>query len=301
MIPQALLQQLTKKGIAYTPMCSLKTLSTFRIGGQGELVLMPNSIEQLQMAVKLLQSTNIPFQVLGNGSNVLFGDGLLRGALILTKQMSNLSVKETALYAEAGVSLSVLASTAAKHGLSGLAFAKGIPGTVGGGVFMNAGAYGSSLSAVLTESIALELGTGELQKITDHAFGYRQSIYMQNRDLFCVAAEFSLTEGAPTAIEEDMRQMAQKRKASQPLEYPSGGSYFKRPEGYFAGKLIEDCGLKGYTVGGAAVSEKHAGFLINLGNATCRDVLALEEHVKNTVLARFGVELEREVQLIQAL
>ncbi len=299
MISQTLLQQLTRQGIAHTSMCSLKSLSTFRVGGQGELVITPNGTKQLQIAVRLLQQTHTPFCVLGNGSNVLFGDGILSGALILTKQMSALTISKTTLCAEAGVSLSVLASTAAKQGLAGLAFAKGIPGTVGGGVFMNAGAYGSSLSQVLTKSLALDISTGELCEITDHAFGYRQSMYMQNRDLLCVRAEFSLTEGAPAAIQEDMRQMAQKRKASQPLEYPSGGSYFKRPEGYFAGKLIEDCGLKGYTVGGAAVSEKHAGFVINLGDATCRDVLALEEHVKKTVLARFGVELEREVRLIQ--
>ena len=164
---------------------------------------------------------------------------------------------------------------------------------------MNAGAYGGCMADVTVESLALELSSGAVRTVTEHSFGYRTGIYMTRGDLLCLGGVFRLAEGERAAIYEKMQALAVARREKQPLEYPSAGSYFKRPEGHFAGKLIEDCGLKGYRVGGAAVSEKHAGFLINLGGATADDVLRLEEHVRGEVLRVFGVELEREVRYIR--
>jgi len=248
--------------------------------------------------VHLLREEEVPFAVIGRGSNLLFGDGRMERALILTGGLSRLTVEGQTIRAEAGVSLAVLASAAATAGLSGLEFAGGIPGSVGGAMFMNAGAYGGAVSDVATKSLALDTDTGELLSVTDHRFGYRQSIYGQEPRLICLSAEFSLKNGDPPKIRRAMKELARSRREKQPLEYPSAGSYFKRPDGHFAGKLIEDCGLKGFSVGGAAVSEKHAGFLINTGDATAADILALETHVRCTVWERFGVELEREVRLM---
>ena len=187
---------------------------------------------------------------------------------------------------------------AANASLSGLEFARGIPASVGGAVFMNAGAYGGQMSDIVAYTTALDTESGEIIQLTEHSFSYRESIYMKNPALVCLGAELRLRSGDSREINEKMREYTAKRREKQPLEFPSAGSYFKRPEGYFAGKLIEDCGLKGLCVGGAAVSEKHAGFLINLGSATAADVLELEKRVIDTVYEKFGVTLEREVRVI---
>ncbi len=301
MIPAEIFCQLRQNGIEAISMHPLKPLSTFRIGGEVELAVFPRTMEQLIKAVSLLRESGTPFSVIGNGSNLLFGDGLLKGALIVTKKMTSLPVKETRICADGGVSLAALANGAPAAELAGLDFARRIPGTVGGAVFMNAGAYGGAISDVLVESLALSTESGEMFVLTEHAFDYRKSIYMNHPSWICLGATFDLQKGRGEAIRERMRELSERRKEKQPLEFPSAGSYFKRPEGHFAGKLIEDCGLKGFAVGDAAVSEKHAGFLINRGNATAAEMLTLEEHVRETVFHRYGVMLEREVRLMRTI
>ena len=281
--------------------CPLKPLSTFRIGGVAELAVFPKTVAQLTEAVAILRESDTPFLVIGNGSNLLFGDGLLLGALVVTSGLSELRVEGETVFAETGVSLAALSNAAASASLTGLEFARGIPGTVGGAVFMNAGAYGGAVADVLRESRALDTVSGEILTLTEHAFGYRKSIYMEHPEWICLGGVFSLCRGEERAIRARMRELAEQRRAKQPLEYPSGGSYFKRPDGYFGGKLIEDCGLKGYAVGDAAVSEKHAGFLINRGSATAEQMLRVEAHVRETVLREFGVMLEREVRFVRTV
>ena len=296
----ALAESLSEQSIHFETEVSLKTLSTFRIGGVAPLVIYPSSIGELIGSLLFLCGKGLPYEVVGNGSNLLFDDGRLACVLIVTREICGISRDGMTITAECGVSLSRLASFAAQEGLSGLAFAKGIPGTVGGALFMNAGAYGGEMSMVVENSLALDTKAGELFTVEDHAFGYRQSIYMEHPEWVCLAVNFSLTSGVREEIEAKMREFAQSRREKQPLEYPSAGSYFKRPEGYFAGKLIEDAGLKGVRIGDAAVSEKHAGFLINLGEATAKDMLTLESLVRDKVASHFGVELRREVRLISA-
>ncbi len=286
-------------GLPYREEISLKPYSTFRIGGVAALALFPRSAEELCNGIRLLRQTDTDFEIIGNGSNVLFGDGRIEKVLIFTKGLDSLTVQENRLVAFAGVSLASLAGCAAEASLTGLEFARGIPGTVGGAIFMNAGAYGGSISDVLTQSAALDTETGEILTLREHDFDYRSSIYMREKRLICFGGTFSLRSGDRACILEKMKELAIARREKQPLELPNGGSYFKRPERYFAGKLIEDCGLKGMRIGGAAVSEKHAGFLVNLGGASAEDVLCLEELVRREVLDRFGVSLEREVRLIR--
>ena len=281
--------------------CDLSALSTFRIGGVCDLAVFPKTREECILVLDLLREKQIPFCVLGNGSNVLFGDGRLSGVLLVTREMTAWEWKGDILSADCGASLPALSASAAKEGMTGLEFARGIPGTLGGAMVMNAGAYGGQISDLVVESHAYDLRTGEIFSITEHGFGYRESVYLSNPNLFCLGATLRLREGDREEIEERMREYTKSRKEKQPLEYPSAGSYFKRPAGHFAGKLIEDCGLKGLRVGGAAVSEKHAGFLINEGGATAEDVLCLEEQVRRCVWERFGVFLEREVQFIESM
>ena len=292
-------KELREAGIPCVEGLSLKEYSTFRIGGRARLALFPRSVEELRAAVRILREAEMPLEIIGNGSNILFGDGELRQTLIFTKEMTGLSKEGNRLVAMAGVSLASLAAKAAEASLSGLEFVRGIPGTVGGAIFMNAGAYGGSVSDVLSRSVAMDIETGKLLTLSEHEFGYRHSLYMKQRNLICLGGTFLLREGNQACILEKMRELAHCRREKQPLDYPSAGSYFKRPDGYFSGKLIEDCGLKGMRVGDAAVSEKHAGFLINLGKATAEDVLRLEEIVKIAVMKEFGVALEREVRLIR--
>ena len=284
--------------VAYRKELELGTVCTLRVGGIADLGIYPENEEMLRRTVLLLQEHHIPFFVVGKGSNLFFGDGRLQGALIFTEKMNRILAEGTTLFADCGVSLASLASYAAERSLTGLEFARGIPGTLGGAIFMNAGAYGSTMERVTVETRAMDRRTGEIFTVTDHDFGYRHSIYMEHPAWICLGAKLSLAEGNREEIHQMMTELAQKRKASQPLEFPSAGSYFKRPGGNFAGRLIEEAGLKGRRVGGAEISVKHAGFLINRGDATARDVLALEELVRNEVQSRFGVTLEREVRYI---
>ncbi len=298
MIWEKVASSLGERGIKAERGRSLKTLSSFRIGGSSELSVFPDSVDALVLSVRLLREEGIPFRVIGNGSNLLFGDGRLQDVLVLTKGVCSIKQDGNRLTADCGVTLASLAKFAASKSLSGLEFAAGIPGTLGGAVYMNAGAYGGEMRQVVLRSTALNTETGELVEITDHGFGYRTSIYKSNPSLVCLTAELSLVAGNREAILENMQNLSVARREKQPLEYPSAGSYFKRPEGHFAGKLIEDCGLKGLRVGGAEVSLKHAGFVINRGDATAEEVLRLEETVRERVMEQFGVTLEREVEWI---
>ena len=293
-----LTKSLADNGIKYIPSLSLSAHSTFRTGGTAELGVFPKSIDELVFCLSEIQSRGLPFYVLGNGSNVLFLDGVLQGVFVFTKGLCGISTEGNVLTAEAGATLSSVATAAANSSLTGLEFAKGIPGCIGGALFMNAGAYGGQMSDVTVSSECYDVKSKKIFSVTDHGFGYRESIYEKNASLICLSAKMSLAEGKRDEIFKKMQEYAEKRRLSQPLEFPSAGSYFKRPEGHFAGKLIEDCGLKGLTVGGASVSEKHAGFIINRDGATAADILELEKRVIDAVLSKYGVKLEREVRVI---
>ncbi|MBR5542790.1 MAG: UDP-N-acetylmuramate dehydrogenase [Oscillospiraceae bacterium] len=268
--------------------------TTFRIGGPAKLFLEALSVDALTQTLDILHNASISPFILGNGSNLLVSDKGFDG-VILKASCKKISVTENRIYAEAGALLSTLSNTALKSSLSGLEFAQGIPGSVGGGLVMNAGAYGGEISDVLIKSTYADGGKTITIKNKEHQFAYRDSVYKQNKDFTILSAEFELTPENPETIEEKMHDLAERRRTKQPLEFPSAGSTFKRPEGHFAAALIDECGLKGFSVGGAQVSEKHAGFIINKSNATADDVLRVIEHVKSTVLKTYGITLECEV------
>jgi UDP-N-acetylmuramate dehydrogenase len=272
--------------------------TTFRIGGPARWMAFPASVAELTALLKCCAQEGETPLVLGNGSNVLAPDQGLDQLVICTKNLSAISLEGTTLTVEAGCTMAKAALAALNAGLTGLEFAHGIPGTVGGGVVMNAGAYGGELKNVVTSVTCLTPQGQQVVKTGEELhFGYRHSCF-DEEPLIAVSITMELTPGDPKQIKVQMEEYAAKRRASQPLEYPSAGSTFKRPTGYFAGRLIEDSNLKGFTVGGAQVSEKHAGFVINKGGATCADVLALTEAVKETVRQKFGVTLELEVKLL---
>ena len=278
--------------------------TSFRVGGPARAMVLPRTEGQAQAALSLAAERGISPFFLGNGTNLLVSDrgypGLvvkLAGALH-RERFSTVRGEGRCLTAGAGALLSQLANAAWESGLTGLEFAQGIPGSVGGGVVMNAGAYGGELCQVLSSVTALEPdGTERVFPAAECDFGYRKSIFSDGRRLILEAA-FALEPGEGDAIKARMEDLAARRREKQPLEYPSAGSTFKRPEGHFAAALIEQCGLKGAAVGGAQVSEKHAGFVINRSGATAEDILRLMEHVRETVQARTGVTLEPEVKLL---
>lgn len=273
--------------------------TTFQVGGNAEIFAKPQDIEAFTSILHLAKQENIPVTIIGRGSNLLVSDNGISGIVICTCGLNNISVKGNRIIADAGVSMAQLANTAYSAGLSGLEFAAGIPGTVGGGVFMNAGAYDGQISDTVVNSVFID-GDGNSHVITndEHNFSYRTSVFKQHSDWVIIQTEFILKPHDKQAIKDKMDDFAQRRRDKQPLNYPSAGSTFKRPEGYFAGKLIEDAGLKGASVGSAMVSEKHAGFVINTGNATSKDISNLICHIKQTVKAQFNVELECEVRMI---
>lgn len=276
--------------------------TSFRIGGPAKRMAFPEQGEQLVLLLSMARECGARPLVIGNGSNLLVPDEGLDRLIIATGRMQKLEIQGEPkhMVAAAGVPLAKLADYACKLGLSGLEFAHGIPGTVGGGLYMNAGAYGGEMSqVVLGASVLLpEEGLKHLS-VEELDFGYRRSFLSDHSDAVVLYVQFRLTPGSPEAIRETMRNLMARRKASQPLEWPSGGSTFKRPEGHFAGTLIDQCGLKGLTVGGAQVSEKHAGFLINRGGATCADVKALIRQVQELVFEKTGVQLEPEVKFVE--
>ena len=298
---QELINQLSegiKKGLILKDE-PMDTHTTFRIGGPAAVFVKPADREEVRWAVQCAVSQDVPFMVVGNGSNLLVSDQGFPGMVLhLGSDYSRIEVNDRTILAEAGASLSKTARAALEHGLTGLEFAAGIPGSVGGAVSMNAGAYGGEIAHVLAWADVMT-PDGEFLRLTarDLDLSYRHSLVFE-RDYIVLAACFQLEEGRPDEILSKMEDLAGRRRDKQPLEYPSAGSTFKRPEGYFAGKLIEDAGLKGYTVGGAQVSEKHAGFVINKGGADADEVAFLIRQVQKKVAARFGVNLETEVRLI---
>lgn len=275
--------------------------TSFRIGGPARRMAFPESGEQMVLLLSFARECGARPLVIGNGTNLLAPDGGLDRLVIAAAGLRRVEAgpdPDTVL-AEAGATLAQAAEFACKRGLTGLEFAHGIPGTVGGAVYMNAGAYGGEMGQVVREVSVLfpEEGVRSIPG-GEMSFSYRRSLLSDHPEAVVLRAVFQLTPGDPAAIREKMRELMARRKASQPLEHPSAGSTFKRPEGHFAGALIQQCGLKGLTVGGAQVSEKHAGFLINRGGATCRDVLALIRQVQERVLAETGVLLEPEVRIL---
>lgn len=276
----------------------LKKHTTFKIGGNCDAFVVPKSVEELEMALRICREKQIPYFVMGNGSNLLVRDKGFRGIVIcLFKGFDLIKVEENEILAMAGATLSRVANEAMKNGLSGFEFASGIPGTVGGGVFMNAGAYGGEMKDVVKEVVVLSDGKIKTLKNEDCAFGYRSSLFQRNDDIV-ISVRLSLEKGDSEEIKENIKELNQKRNEKQPVNLPSAGSTFKRPEGYFAAKLIDDSGLRGFSVGDAQVSPKHCGFVVNNGNASCNDVLMLIERVKAVVFEKFGVSLELEVRVI---
>ncbi|MBQ3574832.1 MAG: UDP-N-acetylmuramate dehydrogenase [Clostridia bacterium] len=272
--------------------------TTFRVGGPADLMFYPESRDEIIAALEAAKEENVPVHVIGNGSNLLVRDGGIRGlVIVLGDEFARVCVDGDRIYAEAGVRLSRIAMVAQENGLTGLEFAGGIPGTLGGGCMMNAGAYGGQLSDVLVSCQVLLDGELKSYSVDEMEMGYRTTMPLKKGGVV-FSAEFRLKRGDPAAIAERMRDLAQRRRDKQPLNMPSAGSTFKRPEGHFAGALIEGCGLKGYSVGGAQVSEKHAGFVVNTGNATAKDILGLIEYIQKTVFAEKGVTLEPEVRII---
>ena len=272
--------------------------TTFRVGGPADMLAEPETEAQLCGLLKAAGETDTPVLLVGNGSNLLVRDGGIRGLVVrLGRRFARIERNETGLYAQAGALLSALAKAALDEGLAGLEFAQGIPGTVGGGVYMNAGAYGGELGRLI-EFVRIWDGSA-VERIdgADMDFGYRHSRAME-RGWTVLGAQFHLIAGDREVLAAAMRDYAARRREKQPLEYPSAGSFFKRPAGHFAGALIEQAGLKGLTVGGAQVSRKHAGFLINRGGATAEDVLTLMGRVQAAVKDRFGVDLEPEVRIV---
>ena len=277
--------------------------STFRIGGCAEYAVFPKDTAELVYALNVCKNHGIRHIVVGNGSNLLFDDKGFCGVVIFTTKMSFCEYihKDGATFVKVacGKSLTELASEAGKrHSLSGLEFAYGIPGTVGGAVYMNAGAYGGQISDVIVETEYFDTTDGMIKSLSkdEQNLSYRHSIFQEHPEYIVVSTTLRLTEGNAEEIFELMNKNLSSRKEKQPLELPNAGSTFKRPgENIFVGKLIQDAGLKGYTVGGAQISEKHAGFTVNVGGATSRDVLELIEHIKNVILERYGVKLESEI------
>ena len=301
----ALCAALTAQQLPFAQGEPLAPHTTFKIGGPAAFWCTPRDAEQLRRTLQLCRENGVRVYLLGNGSNTLFDDAGFDGAVIDMRGLSGmensgLDTDAVRITAGAGQTLGRLCSKAQTLGLTGLEFACGIPGTVGGAVYMNAGAYGSELKDVL-ESVTFLDSDLQLRTlpVADLAMGYRTSIFEQNPDWCILSATVVLHRGDGAAVLARMQELLGKRREKQPLEWPSAGSTFKRPQGAFAGKLIEDCGLRGFTVGGAQISEKHCGFVINRGGATCADVVALTEQVRQIVEARTGFVLEREIRVVK--
>lgn len=278
---------------------SLSKYTTFKIGGPARVLIEAKSDEEVLKLVRLFDEIKEDYLIIGNGSNLLITDaGIERPVIVLDKNFSNITtIDEVTLYAEAGASLKSLANKALELGLGGLEAISGIPGTVGGAVYMNAGAYGSEIRDVVTKIRYIKDDSIAELDASEANFAHRRSIF-QDKGYIILGAYFKLEKKDKKDIEEEQRDYTQRRKDKQPLEYPSAGSVFKRPEGYYASKLIEDAGLKGLSVGGAMVSKKHSGFIINTGGASFDDVVTLIEKVKAIVLEKFAVSLEEEIRII---
>ena len=278
---------------------SLSTLTTYKTGGIAKLVVYPNNINNLKQMLKLIHKYNIKYFILGKGSNTLFSDKEFNGVIIKLDKLNNFKIKQTEIYVESGMILSKLVQASVKNELTGLEFAIGIPGTIGGAIYMNAGAYGNNMSNIVKSVIVLnekfQIKEILLEKLK---FDYRYSIFQDNKNLICVAANIKLEHGNHDEIASKIKENLLKRKNSQPLEYPSAGSVFRNPEGNYAGKIIEELGLKGKNIGGAEISTKHANFIINKNNASSYDILNLIKLVQKEVKDKYKIDLKLEQQLV---
>lgn len=276
----------------------MKNHTSFRTGGEADIFVSPDSIKSLKDVIKLFRENDIPFYIFGNGSNMLVSDRGIEGAVIhIGSGFSSIEVKENKITSGAGAILSAVSNAALENSLTGFEFASGIPGSFGGAVFMNAGAYGSEIKNVIKSVLVLNENL-ELEELSKDRLelGYRSSIFQKNNYII-LGGTIELETGNKDNILSEMNELNAKRREKQPLNFASAGSTFKRPEGYFAGKLIEDSGLKGKTIGGAQVSEKHAGFIVNTGTATTDDIINLMDFCKKTVYEKFGVMIEPEVRI----
>lgn len=278
----------------------MREYTTFRAGGRVAEMVICDTAEELAETVLLLKREGKPCIMLGNGSNTLFTDRGYKGTVIrLGRDFRAVAVHGVSVVCGADVSVAAAAKAALAANLTGFEFASGIPGSIGGALFMDAGAYGGEMKDVVTEAQILRIGTGQVETVAaaEMELSYRHSIFQTSGDII-LSVTLKLKPGDHDAIAAEMNELTRRRNAKQPVQYPSAGSFFKRPEGYFAGKLIQDAGLKGLSVGGAQVSEQHSGFIINKGNATADDIIRLMHLVQNTVKDKFGVVLEPEVRII---
>ena len=272
--------------------------TTFKIGGPADLFVLPGNADEVKKTLEVLKTAGMPYFILGKGSDLLVDDAGYRGAIVSLERFDRTRVEGTKLVAGAGATLKDVCAAAQAAGLSGLEFACGIPGSVGGAAFMNAGAYDGVTADVLESLVAIDAdGNMRTYQNAELDFGYRRS-RVRTEGLIVLEVTYALKQGDKAEIQAKMDDLTRRREEKQPLEYGSAGSTFKRPEGFFAGKLITDAGLKGYRVGDAAVSMKHAGFVVNLGHATAKDVHAVIGHVQDEVLKQFGVFLEPEVRFL---
>lgn len=274
--------------------------TTIKIGGNADVLVLPEETSDIINVLKFAKENNIPVTVIGNGSKLLVRDKGIRGIVIkISSKFSGYEINGDTIVACAGMSMPRLSRIAMKEGLSGLEFACGIPGVLGGGILMNAGAYGGEISDVLvrTKYIDENLEVKTLEH-SEHNFSYRYSYFKDHKSCIILSAEFKLTKKNEEEIKETMDKNSSSRKEKQPLEYPSAGSTFKRPEGFYVGTMIQELGLKGYEIGGAEISTKHAGFIVNKGGAKAEDVIALMNFVREKVFEKYGVKLENEIEII---
>lgn len=295
---QTLMEWMNRQGIPYLTDAPMRDYTTFRAGGPADLLISPKSAEQIRAVLQMCRQLEVPVTLLGNGSNVLVRDGGIRGAVLrLGSEFSQIQIEGSMVIAQAGAKLAAVVSAALSAGLVGMEFAGGIPGSVGGGIYMNAGAYGGELSQVLHSALVLTADLEMVQMPSEAlSLSYRHSALMENGALV-LEGRFCLKPGDTAAAREYLRELAVRRREKQPLDLPSAGSTFKRPAGHYAGALIEAAGLKGFSIGGAQVSEKHAGFVVNRGGSAA-DILALIRHVQERVSAQSGIWLEPEVLIL---
>lgn len=276
----------------------MKNHISFKVGGPADFLVRPKTCEAFGQVLACCQKNNIPFYVMGNGTNLLVKDRGFRGVIIKTCDLCSITTNGTEVSVEPGALLKDVAQAALEGNLTGMEFASGIPGSIGGAVVMNAGAYDGEMKDII-HSIEVVTETGDIKKIKieDCQMGYRKSI-VQNNPWYVIRVNLLLSKGDYNSIKDKMEDLNERRRTKQPLEYPSAGSTFRRPEGFFAGKLVQDCGFKGYQLGGAQVSEKHSGFVINKDNATAADIIALIESIQEKVKENYGVDMRTEVIMI---
>lgn len=279
--------------------CPMKEYTSFRAGGNAALLIEPGDMAELFSAVEICRKEKAPYMVMGNGSNLLFKDEGYEGAVIkISRGIDRIRVEGNVIFAEAGMLLSAVAKAAVEHSLTGLEFASGIPGSLGGAVFMNAGAYGGEMKDVVLSTMALMPGgMVKDRKKDDMEFGYRYSVFQETGEIIA-GVKLLLTPGNQNEIADKMRELTARRNEKQPVSLPCAGSFFKRPEGRYAGSLIQECGLKGLKVGGARVSPLHAGFIVNEGGASAQNIIDLMRVIQETVLDKTGVRLMPEVRII---